>query len=118
MDSVPLKDFVAESLKAISLGVADAQEAARAGGGIPIGLYSVGNERVVHGEQLVKFTISVQAESRSEKVASASASAAIISVITGKVDASASSGAVKQNLHTIEFSVPMHFDSRWPMENT
>jgi hypothetical protein len=116
MESVSLQDFVAETLKAISLGVAEAQDASRSSGGIPIGLHSVGSDPVLHGEQLVKFIVSLQAEHASSKRAGAEAGAAFISVITGKLDVSAQSGVIRQHTHTVEFSVPVHFNSRWPKE--
>ncbi|WP_128515926.1 hypothetical protein [Tabrizicola thermarum] len=107
---------MAETLKAISEGVAEAQDHSRKSAGIPIGLHSVGDERVKAGEQLVKFTVSIQAEKTAERTTTGSIGATLISVVSGKVDASAASASNEASVHSVEFSVPMYFDSRWKNE--
>jgi hypothetical protein len=117
MDSVSLKDFISETLTSISLGVANAQDASKAASGIPIALHSVGKKEVEQGEQLVRFTVSLQAESSTAVSGSAGIAATVISVVTGKVDVSVDRRSQGQSVHTVEFSVPMHFNSRWPKES-
>jgi hypothetical protein len=116
MGSVSLKDFVAETLKAISVGVAEAQDASKRAGGIPIALFSVGQSPIEQGEQLVKFTVSLQAETNLSRDFSASGAATLISVVTGKLDASARQETMSNKLHVVEFAVPIHFNSRWPKQ--
>ena len=117
MESVRLKDFISETLKAISLGVSEAQEASQQSGGIPIALYSVGGTPVSTGEQLVNFTVALQAETSTSSSATAGVGATLISVVTGKIELSGERTSVGQSVHTVQFSVPIHFNSRWPKQD-
>jgi len=117
MDRVSLQDFVAQTLISISLGVAAAQDASKKGKGIPIALGSVGEKDVQHGEQLVKFSIALQAENKAAAAGSASIAGTIVSVISGKLDVSASKESKQESLHSVGFSVPIHFNSRWREES-
>jgi hypothetical protein len=114
MSDVSLEDFVYETLLAISKGVARAQTESRSAGSIPIALSSVGDSAVEKGEQLVSFSISVQADGKKGGKVQGETNASIISVVTGRVGGEGHVEKSDSHLHTIQFAVPMYFNSRWP----
>ena len=118
MSNVSLKDFVAETLKGIALGVREAQEFSEKNGAVPIGLFSVSGTPTTAGEQLVKFNVFVSADASATATGTVGAAAAVISVISGKAELSGSKGSTSHSAHTIEFSVPMYFNSRWSRAET
>jgi len=113
MKQVSLKDFIAETLKSISQGVREAQTFSKEVDGIPVAAGNLDGALVASGDQLVKFNISLQAESASEKSASAAPGATLISVVTGSVNVSGKGQTSENSLHSIEFSVPMSFHAFW-----
>ncbi|MEM9967133.1 MAG: hypothetical protein AAF755_03430 [Pseudomonadota bacterium] len=114
MSSVPLKDFVTETLKSIAVGVREAQEYSRDEKGILIGLFSVGGKAVDTGDQLIHFEISLQAEKTLHSEASGGASGTLISVVTAKVTGSVGDEHKSHSTHKVQFSVPMQFHAYWP----
>ena len=114
MDKVSLEDFIYETLLSISSAVSNAQIESKKRGGIPIALSAVGEEPVKAGEQLVSFSVSVEANARREGKLSGGIKGNIISVVTGSVDLDGSSEKRNTSLHSIQFNVPIYFNSRWP----
>ncbi|VVT33570.1 hypothetical protein RV134_390157 [Roseovarius sp. EC-HK134] len=113
MAEVSLEDFVYETLMAISKAVSRAQDDSKEANAIPIALHSVGAKEVEKGEQLVSFSVSVQAEGKKGAKGGVNAKASMISVVTGKVSAEGHIEKANSRLHSIEFAVPMYFNSRW-----
>ncbi|MBK0327178.1 hypothetical protein I5535_07710 [Rhodobacteraceae bacterium F11138] len=113
MADVSLEDFVFETLLSISKGVARAQDESKRSGGIPIALNRIEEKLVEQGEQLVSFSVSVQANGTKGTSVETDAKANIISVVTGRVGAEGHVEKSDSRLHTIDFSVPMYFNSRW-----
>ena len=113
MANVPLKDFIAETLKSISQGVRQAQIFSKEVDGIPIAAGHLDGALVASGDQLVKFNISLQADVSSEKSAAAGLGATLITVVTGSINLGANSKRTENSVHSIEFSVPMSFHAYW-----
>ena len=113
MEKVTLESFVAETLKSISKGVRDAQAYSKKIDGIPIAAGHMDGTLVASGDQLIKFTISLQADVSKDKSISAGLGGTIVSVVTGNMSATGSGHRAENTTHSVEFSVPMSFHAFW-----
>ena len=113
MEKVTLADFVAETLASISDGVRRAQDHSRNTGGVPIAPNSVDGAKLDVGNQLVKFSVTLEAQAASSKGGKGQLGGPILSLLTGSVGAEATSENKNSSLQTIEFSIPMHFQLVW-----
>ena len=113
MEKVSLADFVAETLISISDGVRRAQEHSKRSDGIPIAPNSVDGRLLDHGDQLVKFQVTVEAGHSSGKKGGGELGGPLLSIVTGKIGGEATAEKKNASHQTIEFSIPMHFQQRW-----
>ncbi|MEM0949065.1 MAG: hypothetical protein AAGK37_16830 [Pseudomonadota bacterium] len=113
MDEIRLSDFIAESLVSISDGVRRVQEYSRDNDGVPIAPNSVDGMKLEIGDQLVRFSVVVEARGKSGREGSGELGGAIVSIVTGSVGGTVNREESKGTHHTLEFSVPMHFQLRW-----
>jgi hypothetical protein len=116
MTNVTLKDFIAETLKSISSGVREAQKYSKAVDGIPIAIGHLDGRVSDAGEQMVKFSISLQAETSNSKSGTVGLAATVISVVTGNISVSGEAAKTHNTVHNIEFSVPLQFNAFWAKE--
>lgn len=115
MEKVSLTDFISETLISISDGVRRAQEHSKKNDGVPIAPNSVDGERLNHGDQLVKFLVTVEVGNAQGKKGTGEVGGPLLSIaiVTGKISGEATSEKKNASHQTIEFSVPMHFHQRW-----
>ena len=113
MEKVTLADFIAATLASISDGVRRAQEHSHSNDGIPIAPNSVDGTRLDIGDQLVKFSVTIEATAGSNAAAKGELGGPIISLIAGSVGLNGSREKKNSSHHTIEFAIPMHFQLRW-----
>ncbi len=69
-----------------------------------------------HGEQLVKFSVTVEVAEQSTKSGKIEANANFVSVISGRAGVEGGKESNDRSAHVIEFSVPMNFGSVWRHE--
>ena len=117
MTKISLETFIAETLKSISIGVRRAQDESKAAKGVPIGLFSVGGEKTTTGEQLVCFSVSVEVSEEKSGSGAGELKIPLISIVSVGVSGAINQATVDKSVHTIEFKVPMHFNSRWSDES-
>jgi hypothetical protein len=113
MANVSLEDFVKETLLSIARGVRKAKDTSKDEDLIPIALHRVNDADTKTGDQLVKFSVGIEANSRSAGGAKGQIGGPIISLITGSVSAEGSREKTITDTHRIEFSVPINFSARW-----
>lgn len=111
--NVTLADFVAETLASISDGVRRAQDHSQQNGGVPIAPSAVDGEIRSEGDQLVHFSVTVEAEVASSKTGSGQLGGPVIALAAGKASLEAKKDKKNHSQHTVEFSVPMHFNLSW-----
>jgi hypothetical protein len=114
MENVSLKDFIAEALASIAIGVKEAQDYSRANGGVPIALSAVGGDSTSHGEQLVSFSVSLAVEKSTSINGKGQLGGALVSAIAGKAEVSGAKNSKQNDTHNVTFSVPIHFNAIWP----
>jgi hypothetical protein len=117
MAKVSLEEFIYETLSAISQGVMRAKRQSEQQDGIPIALSGIGGKETEHGEQLIRFSVSLEVSEGKEVAGSAEVSGGFISVFSGRVGAEAGKSSNDKSAHVIEFSVPMNFNAKWRKEN-
>ncbi|MGR3462828.1 MAG: hypothetical protein ACU0B5_09175 [Roseovarius sp.] len=113
MAGVKLSDFVAETLASISDGVRKAQEHSMKNDGVPIAPGNVDGEPRTEGNQMVKFSVALQAESASKVDGKGELGGPIVSLVGGQASLEGSKASSNASSHTVEFSVPMHFNMSW-----
>ena len=118
MAKLSLEDFIHETLSAISQGVMRAKRQSERKDGIPIALSGVGGKETVHGEQLVRFSVTLEVSEGKEVSGNAEVGGGLISVFSGRVGAEAEKSRNDNSAHVIEFSVPMNFNAVWRKENS
>jgi len=118
MGKVSLEDFVQETLLSIARGVRKAKDLSKAEDIIPIALYRLNDVDTKNGDQLVKFSVSLEVSSASSKGAGGKIGGPLVSLVTGSASVDASSKKNQNSLHHIEFSVPINFSARWKSGET
>jgi hypothetical protein len=113
MGDVSLEDFVSETLLSIARGVRRAKDVSKDEDIIPIALHRVNDEDTKTGDQLVKFSVGVEASSRSVGSARGQVGGPLISLITGSLTGEGTREKNTTAVHRIEFSVPINFSARW-----
>lgn len=113
MADVSLEEFVKETLLSIARGVRAAKDVSKEEDIVPIALHRVGDQDTKTGDQIVKFSVAVEANSRTGGGAAAQVGGPLISLITGSVTAEGNHEKSTSALHRIEFGVPVNFSARW-----
>ena len=113
MALISLSDFVAETLINISDGVRRAQDYSIQNNGIPIAPSQIDGEPLQDGDQLVSFSVELQADSATELSGTGKLGGTLISVISGEINADGSKHTGRTHTHTVSFSVPMNFNMHY-----
>ncbi len=116
MSKLSLEDFIFETLTSISKGVMRAKRKSSEDNEIPIALTAVGGESTELGEQLVRFSVSLEVSSENAISGNVEAKAGLISVLSGRIGAEAGNANSDRSAHVVEFSVPMNFDAAWRLD--
>ena len=113
MSKVSLSDFIAETLSNISDGVERAKEHSQKSNGIPIAPNNVDGTPLDQGNQLVTFNVTVETVQGTEKGGKGQLGGPLVSVVAGSLDVEGTATNQNTNRHSLQFSVPMHFQMRW-----
>lgn len=113
MAKIELSDFIAETLASISDGVRRAQDHCFETDGVPIAPPDIEGVPLREGDQLIKFSVLIEATSSSELAGQGKIGGPIISVIAGEINADGSKSASSSHSHKVEFSVPAYFNLRY-----
>ncbi|MGR3637421.1 MAG: hypothetical protein ACU0BK_16060 [Shimia sp.] len=113
MSDISLEEFVEETLLSIARGVLKAKDVSKDEDIIPIALHRVNDKDTKNGDQLVKFSVGVEATKRTAGSAGAKVGGPLVSLVTGSASLEGSHEKSVNSVHRIEFSVPINFSSRW-----
>ena len=117
MSEISLEEFVRETLLSIARGVRAAKDTSKQEDIVPIALHRINDEDTKSGDQIVKFSVGVEANKKTSAGIDGQVGGTLVSLITGNV---AADGSVENNttaIHRIEFGVPMNFSARWTSKN-
>ncbi|MEC3863375.1 hypothetical protein VK792_18960 [Mesobacterium sp. TK19101] len=118
MSEVSLEEFVRETLLSIARGVRTAKDISQNEDIIPIALHRVNDQETKSGDQIVKFSVGVEANSRTGGGVKGQVGGPLVSLITGSVAAEGSHEKASAAIHRIEFGVPINFSARWKAQNS
>ncbi len=113
MSNIELSDFIAETLASISDGVRRAQDHCYETDGVPIAPPDYEGAVLRDGDQLIKFSVLIEASSSTDVAGSGKIGGPIISVIAGELNADGSKSSASTHSHKVEFSVPVYFNLRY-----
>ncbi len=117
MSDISLEEFVEETLLSIARGVRKAKDTSKTEDIIPIALHRVNDQDTKNGDQLVKFSVGVEASKRTSGKAGAQVGGPLVSLVTGSASLEGNKEKSVNSVHRIEFSVPVNFSSRWKAQN-